>query len=251
MKIHKYNKYTSYIIAGVIALVLTSCASDAVGPSVVFKGQSEEKIFNDAKRALTKKNYEDAIKGFEALDIIYPFGEHARQGQLDIIYAYYKHNDMDSAIAASGRYIHLYPAGPDADYACYIRGLANFDKTRSWVDAIYKRDPATRDLSSMREAFVDFRELITKFPESKYAADARNRMFYIRNLIARHELLVAEYYMRRKSYIAAVNRASYIVAHLDGAPQVKDALRIMISGYTKLGDTKEAERARRVLDTNF
>jgi outer membrane protein assembly factor BamD len=245
MKIHRH------IIISIIALLLTSCASEPSGPADAFKGQSAEKIFNKAEKALAKGHYEDAAKAFEAIDIMYPFSTHAQKSQLDIIYAYYKNGDMDSAIAAAGRYIHLYPASSSVDYAYYIKGIANFDKTRSWVDTIYKRDPAIRDLSPMREAFVDFNELLTLFPNSKYAPDARNRMVYIRNLIAKYELSVAEYYMRRKAYVAAVNRASYIVAHLEGALQVKDALKIMIDGYTKLGATKEAAEAQRVFDLNF
>lgn len=244
-------KIYRYIIPIIIALLLISCASEPAGPVDSFKGRSAEKIFNDAEKALAKKHYEDAIKGFEALDILHPFGKYARQGQIDVIYAYYKNDEMDSAIAAAGRYIHLYPANPNVDYAYYLKGLANFDKTRSWVDGIYKRDPSTRDLSSMREAFVDFNELLMHFPNSKYAPDARNRMVYVRNLIAKCELSIAEYYMRRNAYIAAVNRASYIVEHLEGAPQIKDALKIMVDGYTKLGATKEAAKAQRVLDMNF
>lgn len=244
-------KIYRHIISSIIVLLLIGCATESAGPVDGFKGQSAEKIFNDAKKALAKKYYEDAIKGFEALDILYPFGKYARQGQIDIIYAYYKNGDMDTAIAAAGRYIHLYPANANVDYAYYLKGLANFDKTNSWVDIIYKRDPSLRDLSSMREAFVDFNELLTRFPHSKYAPDARNRMIYIRNLLAKYELSIAEYYMRRNAYVAAVNRASYIVAHLQGTPQVKDALKIMIEGYTKLGATKEVAKAQRVFDMNF
>jgi outer membrane protein assembly factor BamD len=244
-------KIYQYIIACIIALLLTSCASETKGPADAFKGQSEEQVFSKAKKALTKKHYEDAIKGFEALDIMYPFGKYARQGQLDVVYAYYKNKDMDSAIAAAGRYIHLYPASSSVDYAYYLKGLANFDKTRSWIDALYKRDPSTRDLAPMRECFVDFNELVTRFPNSKYAPDAHNRMVYIRNLIAKYELSIAEYYMRRKAYVAAANRASYIVDHLEGAPQVKDALQIMIKAYTQLGAAKEAAETRQVFDMNF
>jgi outer membrane protein assembly factor BamD len=244
-------KIYRYIISSIVALLLISCASEPAGPVDSFKGRSAERIFNDAEKALAKKHYEDAINGFEALDILHPFGKYARQGQLDVIYAYYKNDDMDSAIAAAGRYIHLYPANSNVDYAYYLKGLANFDKTRSWVDGIYKRDPSTRDLSSMRAAFVDFNDLLAHFPNSKYASDARNRMLYIRNLIAKYELSIAEYYMRRNAYVAAINRASYIVAHLDGAPQVKEALKIMINGYAKLGATKEAAESQRVFDMNF
>lgn len=245
MKIH------NYIIVGIIVLLLTGCASDSTNPMEEFKGQSAEKIFNDAESAMAKKHYEEAIKNFEALDILYPFGKYAQQGQLDVIYAYYKNKDMDTAIAAATRYIHLYPASPNVDYAYYMKGLANFDKTRSWADAIYKRDPSTRDLSVMREAFTDFNELITQFPNSKYVPDAQNRMIYIRNLIAKYELSVAEYYMRHKTYVAAANRANYIVTHLEGAPQVEDALKIMVNAYTALGATEEAAKAQHVLDLNF
>lgn len=246
MKIH------NYIIAGIITLLLMGCASsEPAGPVDAFKGQSEEKIFTDAEKAMNKKHYEDAIKGFEALDILYPFGQYAQQGQLDIIYAYYMNKDMDTAIASATRYIRLYPASSNVDYAYYLKGLANFDKTRSWSDVIYKRDLSSRDLEPLHEAFVSFNELVTQFPNSKYAPDARNRMIYIRNLTAQYELSVAQYYMRHKAYVAAANRADYIVNHLEGTPQVKDALQIMVKAYTALGATDEANKAQNVLDLNF
>jgi outer membrane protein assembly factor BamD len=243
-------KIYNYIIAGIIILFLSGCASES-NPLDEFKGQSAETIFNNAEKATTKKNYEDAIKGFEALDIMYPFGKYAQQAQLDVIYAYYKNRDMDSAIAAAGRYIHLYPAGPNTDYAYYMKGLASFDKSRSWADSIYKRDPSTRDLSSMKEAFADFNEVVTQYPNSKYASDAKNRMIYIRNLMAKYELSVADYYMRHKAYVAAANRANYIVTHLEGTPEVEEALKVMVSAYTALGDTEDATKAQQLLDLNF
>jgi len=243
--------YIKHIITTIIALLLTACASDFKDPTSEFKGQSADKIFKNAEKSLTKKHYEDAIKGFEALDIMYPFSKYAQQGQLNIIYAYYKNTAMDNAIAAANRYIHLYPVDPNIDYVYYIKAMANFDKTRSEFDILYKRDISSRDLFSMREAFIDFNELISRFPNSKYAQNTRNHMIYIRNLIAKHELSVAEYYMNRKAYVAAANRASYIVAHLNGTPQVKAALKIMIEAFTKLGASKEATEAQRVLDMNF
>lgn len=238
------------IIASAIIL-FAGCATEPKSPVDAFRGQSAEKLFKDAETDLHKKDYDEAIKRFEALDVLYPFGEYAEKSQLDVITAYYKSDDLDSTIAASKRYIHLHPTSPTVDYAYYMKAVATFEKNQSWLNVIYTRDPAARDLSMMRESFVYFNDLVTQFPNSKYTPDARKRMIYIRNLIARHELFIADYYLDHEAYVAAANRASYIVEHLQGSPQVEDALKIMVKAYQALGATKEANDAQRILNLNY
>lgn len=242
----------SFIIV-FLALLILGCSSNSTpkGPLDEYKGLSAEQIFNRGKKALDTGDYEAAGKNFEALDALYPFGDYAQKGQLYVIYAYYKDGDKESTIASADRYIRLYPRDATVDYAYYMKGIAYFERNYTWSRHIYQTDPAMRDLSSMREAFVDFNELITLYPNSKYAPDAQKRMIYIRNLIARHELQVAQYYLGRKSYVAAANRGAYIVKYFEGTPVVPEALKIMIKSYTELGATKQAEDAARVLKKSY
>jgi outer membrane protein assembly factor BamD len=240
------------IIISILALLIISCSSTAPkSPLDVYKNKSAQQIFNDGKKALDEKDYETAGRNFEALDALYPFGDYAQKGQLYVIYAYYKDGDKESTIASADRYIRLYPRDPTVDYAYYMKGLANFERNKTWTSHIYQVDPAMRDLSSMREAFVDFNELVTLYPDSRYVPDAQRRMIYIRNLIARHELQVAQYYLGRKAYVAAANRGAYIVKYFENTPAVPGALKVMIAAYTDLGATKQANDAARVLKTSY
>jgi len=241
----------NFITILILALVIAGCATETKGGIDAFKGQSAKQIYDGGMQALGKKNYDAAVKNFEALEALYPFGKYAEPGQLNLIYAYYKNGDYDAASAVAGRYIHLFPSSPNVPYAYYMRGMSNFDKNTSWLNKIYVKDPALRDLSAFEQAYADFNELVNHYPNSRYAQDARTRLVYIRNLIARHELFVAQFYYDHEAYIAAANRANYIVAHFEGAPEVIDALKLMIKAYNKLGDTKSANDASRVLKLNY
>lgn len=241
------------IIVFVCALLLVGCADQSDDTGIkAFQGQSAEQIFNGGQKAMNKKKYDEAINHFEALNTLYPFGAYSQQGQLDIIYAYYQNGDYDSAVAAADRYIHLYPRDKNVDYAYYMKGKSYFDKNVSWLSKhVYPIDPAQRDLTTFKQAFTVFDELVGYFPDSKYAPDARRRMIFIRNVLARHELQVAQFYMEHKAYVAAANRATNVVSHYQGTPYVPDALKIMIKAYTALGATKQAEDAARVLKLNY
>jgi outer membrane protein assembly factor BamD len=241
----------NFITIFVLALVIAGCAAETKGGIDAFKGQSAQHIYDGGMQYLGKKNYDAAVKNFEALEALYPFGKYAEPGQLNLIYSYYKNGDYDAASAVAERYIHLFPLSPNVPYAYYMRGMSNFDKNTSWLNKIYVKDPALRDLSSFEQAYADFNELVTRYPNSRYAQDARTRMIYIRNLIARYELFVAQFYYDREAYIAAANRANYVVEHFEGSPQVVEALKLMIKAYNKLGDTKSANEASRILKLNY
>jgi outer membrane protein assembly factor BamD len=243
-------KLFNFSIIFIFALLITGCAGESKGIDA-YKGQTAEQIYTGGKQYLDKKNFSKAIANFEALDALYPFGKYSEPGLLNIVYAYYQNGDYDVAVAVAGRYIHLYPRSARSDYVYYMKGMANFKKNVTWLSKIYVRDPAQRDLSAFRAAFVDFNTLVRNFPKSKYAPDARIHMIYIRDLLARHELQVAKFYMDYDAYVAAANRASYIVKHFQGAPQVVDALKIMVKAYTELGDTKQANDAYRILKLNY
>lgn len=231
------------------AIILTACATKISGPEY-FKNYTAKQILAGGERELSKGNYKDSIKYFESIDALYPFDTEAQQGQLDVIYAYYKSDDYASTLAAADRYIHLYPAGKHTDYAYYMKGVVNFEKDRNWLQKIYTRHSEELDLAGLQESFGDFETLIKLFPKSVYAKDAEKRMLHIRNLLAKRELQTAKFYFDRKAYVAAANRASYIVKHLVGAPQVTDALKIMEKSYRALGADKQANDALRVLNLN-
>lgn len=238
-------------IIGTIALLglLGGCASDHIGPEA-FKNYSAAQILAGGEKELSKGNHKDSTKYFEALDALYPFSPAAKQGDLDIIYAYYKAEEYALALAAADRYIHLYPMDQHTDYAYYIKGMVGFEKDRTWLQKLNTSKAAELDLVNQKEAFATFKELIELFPNSRYAVDAQKRMLYIRSLLADHELVIANFYLARHAYIAAINRASGVVKEFKGAAQTKEALRIMVEAYTALGLTKQAEQSAKILQLN-
>ena len=244
-------KKLAIFISFLVLLGLTGCATTPTDPAIVFKGQSDKQIFDGAEQALAKKNYSKAVTNFEGLQALYPFGPYSEQGQIEIIYAYYMNQDPASALAAADEYIRLYPRSPKVDYAYYMKGLINFERERSFIQRVFNVNSAWRDLSYMRQAFIDFNELVQRFPESAYAADARTRMIYIRNVAAQYELLVAQYYMNHQAYLAAANRASYVVQHFQGAPQVIDALVLMVKAYRQLNEPVLAAQTLQILSHNY
>jgi len=249
--LHMPLTYRRQLIAGmgiitVAFTVLSGCATPT-DRLARYRHQPANTIFTSGEHALVKHHYQAAATDFEGLEATYPFNKHTEQGQLDIIYAYYKSDDMPSALAAAEHYIHLYPRSPHVDYAYYMKGLLNFLSGGNWLQNVLSINMAQRDLDYMRHAFIAFNELIILFPHSPYAIDAHLHMLYIRNLLADYELQIALFYLQRKAYLAAVNRASYVVQHYEGAPQVMDALKLMIKAYRALGEIKLADETTTVL----
>ena len=232
------------------SIMLTACATKVSGPEA-FKNYTAKQILAGGEAALAKHNYKEAAMHFEAIEALYPFDLEAQRGQLGMIYAYYKADDYASALATADRYIHLYPAGKHTDYAYYMKGIVNFEKDRNWLQKIYTRHSEELDLVSLQESFADFEILVKRFPKSFYAKDAEKRMLHIRDMLAKRELQTAKFYFDRNAYIAAANRASYIVKHLEGASQMADALKIMIKSYRALGADKQASDTLRILNLNF
>ncbi|SCZ50313.1 outer membrane protein assembly factor BamD [Thiohalomonas denitrificans] len=212
---------------------------------------SASEIYEKAKAALDNGNYEQALGLYSKLEARYPYGRFAQQAQLETIYAHYEADEPEAAIAAADRFIKLHPRHPNVDYAYYMRGLASFDIGGGFLERFFPSDPAERDPARAREAFRHFRELTTKFPESRYAEDAIKRMAYLRNNLARHEIQVAQYYMRRDAYLAAVERARYVLESYESTPAVPDALGIMVTAYRAMDMPKLADDALRVLRQNY
>ncbi|HQS99577.1 MAG TPA: outer membrane protein assembly factor BamD [Thiobacillus sp.] len=214
-------------------------------------GWSAQKLYAEAKDNLNSGNYERAVKLFETLESRYPFGRYAQQAQLEVAYAYYKDSEPISAIAACDRFIKLHPNHPNVDYAYYLKGLANFNDDLGLLGNLVDQDLSERDPKAAREAFLTFKELVTRFPDSKYATDATARMKYLVNALASNEVHVAKYYLKRQAWIAAANRAKEVLKTYPEAPAVEEALAVMVIAYDKLQLKELRDDAQRVLALNF
>ena len=237
-----------------LALILLLCVS-ACGllPEQIdeTKNWSAEKIYTTAKEKLNEGQYEAAIKMYEKLEARYPYGRFAQQAQLEVAYAYYKDREIASAITAAERFIKLHPNHPNVDYAYFLRGLANFNDDLGLLGSYAGQDMSERDPKAAREAFNAFKDLVTRFPNSKYAADSVQRLNYLVNTLALNEIHVARYYMKRSAYIAAANRAQYALKTYPQAIANEEGLLIMVQAYDKLGLTDLRNDAERVMKTNF
>ncbi|MCB1826999.1 MAG: outer membrane protein assembly factor BamD [Coxiellaceae bacterium] len=233
-----------------LGLLVAGC-SGKKDPYASYRTKTAAEIYHGAHTALVKKHYADAVDGFEALDAIYPFGPYAQRAQLQIIYAYYKNGDLPSAVTAADRYVRLYPRGKHIDYAYYMRGVISQSQDYSWMQRKIGVDPAWRDLTSPKHAFLSFSELVNMYPNSKYTPDALLRMRYLRNVIAEHSLEIANYYYNQKAYVAAANRASYIVEHFSGTLATPDALALMVKSYRHLHLNKLAHSSYLILQASY
>jgi outer membrane protein assembly factor BamD len=239
-------------IIGLLAgICLSACSAVTTTPSEKYQSQSAEQIFKAAEKALNEHEYRNAVEHFEALDTLYPFGPYAERAQLDLMYSYYKAEEPAATAATAERFIHLYPRSGYVDYAFYMKGLADFDQDRGWLQHYVHTDLSQRDPGTERRAFDDFSTLIKLFPHSRYADDAKHHMVYLRNLFAGHELSVAQYYYRRGAYIAAANRANMVVQHFQGTSVMPDALAMMVKAYRKLQLEELANHALMVLRQNY
>lgn len=216
-----------------------------------YQGMSSNQLYNYAKEALNGHNYEDAIKRYEALETIYPFNPYSTKAGLELIYAYYQKGDYVSSAATADRYIHLYPRERYVDYAYYMRGAANFEQPRGVFVNYFNYDPAWRDPGTQTQAYSDFQQLIKHFPNSPYSNDAKARLVYLRNMYAKKELHIANFYLQRKLYVAAYNRAQYLVKHYSQAPQAKQALKIMQTAANQLKLQQAGQDAKAVYDYTF
>src|SRR5512145_1777732 len=210
-----------------------------------------EKLYEMAKKASDNGNYRDAITYYEQLEARFPFSNPARQGQLDLMYAYYKNREPESAIDQADQFIRENPAHPRVDYAYYIKGLVQFERNPNFLERWFNADLSERPPIDARKSFQAFQTILERYPNSEYAADARQRMIFLRNRLASYEVYVADYYLKRGAYVGAINRAKYAIETYDGAPQIRHALEIMSAAYTKLGMADLAAESERVLKENY
>ncbi|MCL2830377.1 MAG: outer membrane protein assembly factor BamD [Betaproteobacteria bacterium] len=232
------------------ALLLSGCGlfSEQKDETI---GWSANKLYSEAKSAMDEHTFDKAIKLYERLEARYPYGRYAQQAQIDIAYAYWKYNEPENALAACDRFIKLHPDHPSIDYVYYLKGLINFNEDLGFLGYISMQDQTERDPKSANEAFDAFKELVQRFPESKYTPDAVERMNYLVNALASHEVHVARYYMRRGAYLAAANRGQFVLKNYINAPATEEALFIMVKAYDNLGMTDLRDDAERVMRKNF
>ena len=248
------SSYSSRFPARILGLILFAAVS---GCSIfgdeqdITKDWSAARLYSAAKERLENKDYEKAIEYYEKLEARYPFGPHSQQAQLDIAYAYYRNDEAAAAVAAADRFIKLNPRHPNVDYAYYIKGLANYLKTGGFVSRIVSKDYSKRDTGAAQEAFRDFSELVRRFPNSKYSVDAAQRMLYLKNTLAMHEVHVARYYMTKGAYVAAANRARYVVENYQRTPAMPDALVVLAKSYKAMELPNLSDDALRVLQLNY
>jgi len=211
----------------------------------------ESQLYEEAVASLRTSEYQTAIDKLEQLESRYPFGRYSEQAQLELIFSYYKMARAAQAIAAADRFIRLHPQHDNIDYAYYLRGLTNFEADKSLTDRFLPTDPSQRDPGAARDSFADFATLLNRYPSSQYAPDARKRMLFLKNQLARYEIHVARYYIDRGAFVAAANRGRYVVENYQETPAVPEALSIMVLAYTELGLHDPASHAQQVLNSNY
>ncbi|QRN03632.1 outer membrane protein assembly factor BamD [Legionella sp. MW5194] len=236
-----------------LILFLGACSKwgrddDDNGP---YKGMSAKQLFDQSKDAIAKGQYQTASKRLEALESMYPFSEYAEQAQLDLIYAYYQNGDYASTAATADRFIHLYPRAQHVDYAYYMKGLANFNQPRGSFANVIPLDESMRDAGTQAQAYSDFAALIERFPNSRYKPNALQRMIYLRNTFAQRELNASKYFFERKKYVAAAERASYLVKNYPQAPAAQPGLVLLYKSNLALGLTKAAADALAVYNATY
>lgn len=237
-----------------LAMGLSSCKT--VGKW--FGGGKEEKtetlpveeMYSEAKRAMDNDNYPKAQIYYQRLSSRFPFGAYSEQAQLELAYVQYKQGKREDASSTIERFIRTYPTNKNIDYAYYLKAVINFEQRNALFARITRLDMSARDLGAPTQSFNDFNEVVRRFPQSAYAADATRRMIYLRNMLARYELNVGLYYLRRGAYVASANRGKYLIETYPQSEYQGDALALMAVSYNAVGQKALADDARKVLQTN-
>lgn len=247
--------FRSFALRAVLALLVVALA----GCSLFHRGKKGDpldtlpvaELYQHGVDALDAGNTDLASRAFERLIARFPFGPYTEQSQINLAYSQYKAEKRDDAYSTINRFIKTYPTHRHIDYAYYLRGLINFDRSGGFLERYVGQDMTKRDQANMHQSFDDFGALVTRYPQSRYAGDARQHMVYLRNMMAQADLNVALFYFKRNAYVAASNRAKSIVETYPQSPRIGDALAVMVESYRKLGQTKLADDAERVLKLNY
>ena len=237
----------------VFVLVMSISACSLFGHRDTVDTMPLTELYSTAHGYLEHGDYSAASRAYQRLIARFPSGQYNEQAQLDLAYSQYKDNQPDDALSTINRFIKTYPANKHVDYAYYLRGLINFGRTTGVVERFTKSTggQSRRDQGYNLQSFDDFSELARRFPDSAYTADARQRMIYLRNLLAQYEINVAEFYLRHNAYIAAADRSQYVIEHYQQSPQTGDALAILTRSYLALDRKTLAAQTRDVLALNY
>jgi outer membrane protein assembly factor BamD len=237
--------YAALLIA---AALLTACSSNPVDKTAAMNPAA---IYKEAKEEMGSGQWERAINLLERLEGRAAGTPLAQQAQLDKAYAQFKSSEPAQAIATLDRFIRLHPASPAMDYALYLKGLVNFNDDLGIFAAVTRQDLAERDQKAAKESFETFKELVARFPDSRYTPDAKQRMQFTVGMLAQNEVHIARYYFKRGAYMAAINRAQAAVTDYREVPALEEALYIIFRSYDALGMTALRDDTKRILDKNF
>jgi len=236
-------------VLAAVALIVSACATGEKNDPT--SKWDADRLYREAHEEFVANNWTRARELFEKLESRYPFGRYAQQAQLEIAYTYFKEGDVAQTISAVERFLKENPNHPNADYAEYLRGLANFNESPVLIGRWFGYRVAERDPKAQRESFEAFKELVTRYPDSRYAPDAIERMHWLVNQLAKHEVAVARFYLERSAYLAVIERAQGVVRDYPAAPAVEDALKLMAEAYGRLGMKELRDDTLRVLARSF
>lgn len=246
------KKIYSLSLILLLAVGMSACNKNKKGAeSVEVTKFSAETLYNKAKKSMDLGIWDNAILYYKNLRNQYPFGRYAEQGSLELAYCYYKNYEMELAISTLDRFIKNYPAHEHIDYAYYLKGLVYFDSERGFFEKIRPQQAMDRNQENGKQAFVALKTFLEKYPKSVYAPDAEKRLVYLRNQLAAYEVNVAKYYLRRKAFVAALNRSKFVIESFQKSPSVADALAVSIEAYRQLGQDELAESSTLVLQKNY
>lgn len=244
-----------HVLLAIMFFALSACSTlDILNPDDGVDKQanwSAADFYKEAKTAMDEESYEKAITLYEGLESRYPFGRYAQQAQIDLAFAYYKNDEPESAIATANRFIRIHPRHENIDYVYYLKGLINFNRGIGFLERYLPTDKSQRDPGAAVESLDDFATLIRRFPNSQYITDSKQRIVALKSNLALHDLNVAKYYMKRKAYIAVINRTKHIIEKYQRTTAVPRALLLMVDAYQKIGMNDLAADAQRVYDLNY
>ena len=243
---NKEKKFKLSLTAFLVACIIVGCKSD--GEEI----EQPEKIYYDQAQArMASGNYFGAIEVLEAIDNRYPFGKYAEQAQVELIYAHFMNSETEAAHTAAEKFIRLHPRHPNIDYAYFMKGLSSYTRDREFIVRFSNTDVSNRDVSGAKESFAELSEFITRFPDSQYIPYAQQRNIYLRNMIAKNELAVADYYVSIDAYIGAIRRANYVIENIPNSSENYRALKILEVSYNKLGYSDLLDDVRLLLRANY
>jgi len=250
--LHNYlnsdKKTFSVLSIFIFLLILSSCSSNEEMPD---ERLVEKELYDQAQSRLKNGSFSTAIMSLEALEARFPFGRYAEQAQAELIYAYYMNSQFEASQSAAERFINLHPRHSHTGYAFYMKGLAAFTDDSGLFSRYFQSDLAKREVIMAQTSFDELSDFISRYPNSKYVPHAKQRMIYLRNLLAEHEIYVADFYMKRGAYLAAIGRAKYVIEHLPNTPQTPYALSVLVEAYEMLEYEELRKTSLNILEANY